>query len=174
MPARCAARLGAACCLLPAPARSLLPFRDSAHWHALPVARCRAHCQPFCVRLDLPQNAQKTRCSFFLCAPSMAPASTQVRLYLHVLNAQPALSATCTSPHAQYTKYACVSGKLSAGSAAHTTPSASTVYLSGSTFIFGLVALNFISLFPIFLQFFTASTRLRNPYDWITPDEMEA
>jgi hypothetical protein len=53
-------------------------------------------------------------------------------------------------------------------------PSASTVYLSGSTFIFGLTSLNFISFLPIFLQFLTASTRLRKPYDLITPEEMDA
>ena len=47
-------------------------------------------------------------------------------------------------------------------------------YVSGSTFIFGIKSLYFISFLPIFLQFFTTSIRLRNWYVWTVPVSTEA
>ena len=77
-------------------------------------------------------------------------------------------------PHPQKTKYPCPNGNVSAGSALNTFPSASTVYASGSTFIFGMRSFHFISFFPMFLQFFTASIRFFSPYSDILPDVMLA
>lgn len=65
------------------------------------------------------------------------------------------------TPPPQKKKYPCAIATLPAGSAAHTFPSASTTYVSGSTRMRGMVSLNFISLFPMRRQFFTPSTRWR-------------
>lgn len=47
-------------------------------------------------------------------------------------------------------------------------------YVSGSTFIFGITSLNFMSFFPILRQFLTGSTRFRRLYVAMVPDSMEA
>lgn len=47
-------------------------------------------------------------------------------------------------------------------------------YRSGSTFIFGITSLNFISFFPTLRQFRTGSMRLRRLYDCTTPWDMDA
>lgn len=74
----------------------------------------------------------------------------------------------------QYTKYPCVKGSSSLGSAVQCIPSASTRYVSGSTFILGRTSLYFMSRLPMFLQFLTASMRFRSPYDLMTPESMDA
>lgn len=47
-------------------------------------------------------------------------------------------------------------------------------YVSGSTSIFGIESLNFISFFPMLRQFLTTSTRFRRLYDSIVPEETDA
>jgi hypothetical protein len=47
-------------------------------------------------------------------------------------------------------------------------------YLSGSTFIFGIESLNFMSFLVMLRQFETASMRLRRLYDLILPESKEA
>ena len=84
------------------------------------------------------------------------------------------LSPSLPPSSPQKTKYPCPNGNVSAGSALNTFPSASTVYASGSTFIFGMRSFHFISFFPMFLQFFTASIRFFSPYSDILPDVMLA
>lgn len=66
-----------------------------------------------------------------------------------------------------------MSGSFVAGSTSMSLSSAVTVNVSGSTFIFGIYAFNFMSVFFKSVQFFTATADFFNSYESIVPDVME-
>lgn len=65
--------------------------------------------------------------------------------------------------------YACVRGSDVAASIVQCTPSASTLYVSGSTVIVGVESLHFMSFFPMLRQPLTAAVRFLSPYEGTTP-----
>ena len=63
----------------------------------------------------------------------------------------------------QNMKYLCAKGNLVAGKQVKCTPSAVTLYVSGSTRNSGQVVFNFMSVFPIFLVPCTANIGFTSP-----------
>lgn len=123
-------------------AQGLFDYVPRSTWNSKIVAL-------FILRITLFEQTSITH----LCCPTFPkPASFLILLYSNALlnlDAFPYVSSsspvipphTHGLPSVQYTKYDCVRGSSELGSAVHTWPSASTVYRSGSTLIFGITSL---------------------------------